>query len=301
MASGAILLSAKNGADAELDQLLTQSGDADRLSYRGAGTPDAVVGNTALHWASAKGHEACVSLLLAAGADVHARNNGDSTALHSAAISGHAACARILVGARADPNLADEYGDSPLKLAERAGLTDVVDAMLGGGRSPAAPTARTPAAPTSPLRSPDGQPAVATGRRRSADDHREMGNECFKAAEYDGTYAHYSAALALAAADGDGDAARERRAALYSNRSGALAALDRWEDAEADARAPVELRPRWFKGHSRLGAALESLGRLDEAVRTYALAAQLDGAADVTRDALPRCALDAQDKAKSAS
>jgi ankyrin repeat protein len=284
------LLAAKEGDKGELARLLKS--DPTLLGYRGAGTPDAVVGNTALHWASAKGHAECVDLLLASCADPHARNNGDSSPLHSAAISNHASCARALMRARADPNLADEYGDTPLKLAERANLSDVV-AVLRGGDVPAGAASTAAPAPAAGA-GVGAAPQSYAMPRRSADEHKESGNACFKAGQYDGAYAHYSAALALSdgAASESGSAetavAREYSATLLSNRSGALAALARWDEAEADARAAVALRQDWYKGHSRLGAALEGLGRLEEAIVAYESAAAMDGAGEATAQALKR-------------
>ena len=77
------LFAAKVGEAAQLQQLL--AAEPHLLAFAGAGTPDQVIGNTATHWAASKGHVAALEVLLRAGADVHARNNGDSTPLHCAA------------------------------------------------------------------------------------------------------------------------------------------------------------------------------------------------------------------------
>lgn len=283
----AFLAAAKAGDVDELRRQLRE--DAALLAYCGAGTPDSVSGNSALHWASANGHEPAVALLLEARADPSARNNGDSTPLHSAALKNRASCARALVRASADPLLADEYGDSPLKLAERAQNLEVVAAMREAslGASPqAAPPSRSASDTSSGVRVGATAPS-----RRSADEHKESGNACFKAGQYDGAYAHYSAAMALLPAEDEGSGqagAVEQRAALLSNRSGALAALERWDEAEADARAALERRPDWFKAHARLGAALEGRADLEGAVAAYEVAARLDGAGEVTSAALKR-------------
>ncbi|KAJ1625188.1 ankyrin repeat-containing domain protein [Pavlovales sp. CCMP2436] len=271
------LAAAKTGARDELAALLAE--DRELLHYCGAGTPDAVLGSSALHWASAKGHEACVKFLLSSRADPHLRNHGDSTPLSAAATNNHAGCARALMRAGADPLLKDEYGDSPLHLAERAQHVAVV-AVLREGAAPAGP-ARPPlrAAPT-PV------PAQSAGRR-SAYEHKESGNACFKDGAFDAAYAHYSAALALSQAD-QGASVDEARGTLLSNRSGALAGAARWQEAEEDAHAAVALRPEWFKGHSRLGAALEGLGELSRAIEAYGVAADLEGAGEVTAAALKR-------------
>eukprot|EP00964_Phaeocystis_antarctica_P084764 scaffold53452_cov42-Phaeocystis_antarctica.AAC.1 len=73
---------------------------------------------------------------------------------------------------------------------------------------------------------------------------------------------------AVAEAGAEAEAAVAVAAALRSNRSACFAALTRFEPALAEAQQACELRPRWAKGHSRVGAALHGLGRLEEAAGT---------------------------------
>ena len=73
------------------------------------------------------GHADVVELLLAAGADVHARNDN---ALGWAAGNGHARVAKILLAAGADVH-ADN--DLPLQWAARYGHADVVELLLAAG------------------------------------------------------------------------------------------------------------------------------------------------------------------------
>ena len=54
-------------------------------------------GNTALHYASGLGNKECVTLLLAHGADVNARNDWGYTALHNAAYKGHKEVVELLL------------------------------------------------------------------------------------------------------------------------------------------------------------------------------------------------------------
>ena len=150
------LFAAKVGEAAQLQQLL--AAEPHLLAFAGAGTPDQVIGNTATHWAASKGHVAALEVLLRAGADVHARNNGDSTPLHCAALSNQLDCAAVLLQHGADAALQDEFGDSPLSLAQRADGRDALVALLLGKRGSAA------AAPS---------PSAAECRQR--------GNEAFKA------------------------------------------------------------------------------------------------------------------------
>ena len=125
------LCAAKAGDAAQLQRQLAT--EPQMLAYNGAGTPDQVIGNTATHWAAFKGHAAALEVLLRAGADVHARNNGDSTPLHCAALSNQLDCASVLLGHGADAELQDEFGDSPLSLAQRANGRDALVALLQGG------------------------------------------------------------------------------------------------------------------------------------------------------------------------
>ena len=154
------LFAAKVGEAAQLQQLL--AAEPHLLAFAGAGTPDQVIGNTATHWAASKGHVAALEVLLRAGADVHARNNGDSTPLHCAALSNQLDCAGVLLQHGADAALQDEFGDSPLSLAQRADGRDALVALLLGKRGSAA------AAPSP-----------------SAAECRQWGNDAFKAERYE--------------------------------------------------------------------------------------------------------------------
>ena len=45
----------------------------------------------------------------------------------------------------------------------------------------------------------------------------------------------------------------------YSNRSAALAAVQRWDEALRDGRRAAQLKPGWAKGFMRIGAAYMGL------------------------------------------
>lgn len=63
---------------------------------------------------------------------------------------------------------------------------------------------------------------------------------------------------------------------LYSNRSAAYAKADKFAQALEDAEKTVSLKPDWAKGHSRKASALAYLGRLDESIKAYETALQLE-------------------------
>jgi stress-induced-phosphoprotein 1 len=100
----------------------------------------------------------------------------------------------------------------------------------------------------------------------STDALKTQGNQAFRQGRF---------ADAVRAFD-DAIAQEERNHTLYSNRSGALAALGKYEEALADADQVVALNPTWAKGHSRKGAALYGMGKYDESLQAYEAALRVD-------------------------
>lgn len=81
----------------------------------------------------------------------------------------------------------------------------------------------------------------------------------------------------------------EKRASchvLHSNRSAAHARLMEWDKALADAQECVRLNAGWARGHSRLAAALEGKGRLDEAIAAHEQVLALDADNAASRQAI---------------
>jgi len=91
---------------------------------------------------------------------------------------------------------------------------------------------------------------------------KEEGNTAFKAKQYDAAIQHYAKAI-------EADPNVEAAAAIYSNRAACYQALGQYDKAISDAENCTRLRPTWLKGPFRKGVALESQGKLDEAVRAF--------------------------------
>ncbi|XP_049843358.1 ankyrin repeat domain-containing protein 65-like isoform X2 [Schistocerca gregaria] len=75
--------------------------------------------STALHRAAESGHVEAVKCLLEAGAEVDARDCRQVTPLHLAAYEGNTPVVQLLLGASADPNARDLEGRTPLHEAAR--------------------------------------------------------------------------------------------------------------------------------------------------------------------------------------
>jgi ankyrin repeat protein len=104
-------------------------------------------GDTALHIAAAAYETEIARMLLAAGADVHARNRRGQEPLHAASVgnpgsprwnpSAQAATIILLIEAGADPNAMDKSGVSPLHKAIRTRCAEAVRTLLARGADPA--------------------------------------------------------------------------------------------------------------------------------------------------------------------
>jgi stress-induced-phosphoprotein 1 len=104
---------------------------------------------------------------------------------------------------------------------------------------------------------------------------KAKGNKAFADKKYEQAITFYSDAIDM----DDGNYT------LYSNRSGSYCALRKYRQAEADARKVIQLKSDWARGHTRLGAALEGLGKWDDAVKAYEQALTLDpGNANIQAD-----------------
>jgi uncharacterized protein len=94
-------------------------------------------GTTALHWAARWNDVEMTDLLIAAGANVKARNRFGSTPLVLACTNGNAAIIERLLKAGEDPNaVVSDTGDTALMLAARTGKPDAVKVLLQHGATP---------------------------------------------------------------------------------------------------------------------------------------------------------------------
>ena len=82
-----------------------------------------------LHSAAANRHLEVCRLLLAAGADVNARQGGGLTPLHAAAQNGNAEMVELFLSAQADPKATTDAGETPAATAEAAGHHDVAQRL----------------------------------------------------------------------------------------------------------------------------------------------------------------------------
>ena len=90
--------------------------------------------NTALHLAADAGRAAMVSLLIQATASLNVKNNAGNTPLHLSAEAGHVAVVSLLIQATASLNVKNNtYGDTPLHVAAFNGHAAIVDALIAAG------------------------------------------------------------------------------------------------------------------------------------------------------------------------
>jgi ankyrin repeat protein len=119
-------LAAFFGRTATVRLLLDRGAPVDRPSRNGMKV-------TPLHSAVAGHHAGIGALLLAAGADANARQQGGFVPLHAAAQNGDLPLVRALLDHGADRSVVNDDGRTPASLAEEKGHLEVV-ALLEGGQ-----------------------------------------------------------------------------------------------------------------------------------------------------------------------
>ena len=85
-------------------------------------------------WASQYGHHTIIPLLLEAGAQIDAQDNGGWTALIKASYNGKEAAVRELLKGNPNLDLKDSDGDTALDNARNENHQSIVDLLVNHGR-----------------------------------------------------------------------------------------------------------------------------------------------------------------------
>ncbi|XP_058463934.1 uncharacterized protein LOC131438132 [Malaya genurostris] len=99
----------------------------------------------------------------------------------------------------------------------------------------------------------------------SADELKEEGNQCVKAANFTEAILHYTHAIKLNPND----------PILFSNRSLAFLKMQQYYYANEDADKAIALNPTWAKGYYRRAEVHVAVGEYETALLSYAKALQL--------------------------
>ncbi|MFD3447640.1 ankyrin repeat domain-containing protein [Microbacteriaceae bacterium 4G12] len=119
---GVLHLAAYFGHTKMMEFLLSQGAPIDARS-----TND--MKNTPLHAATANKQQEAVALLLANGADVHAKQSGGWTALHEAALLGEVGIVQVLLSHGANASDKKDDGKTPLDIAVEKDHQHVVSVL----------------------------------------------------------------------------------------------------------------------------------------------------------------------------
>jgi len=91
-----------------------------------------VNGESAIAYASYKGHLTIVKTLLKAGADVNVSPKGQSLLMHIVR-NNDLLLAQVVIAAGADVNFTDDQGNTALKVAQEKGLSDLEMLLVQAG------------------------------------------------------------------------------------------------------------------------------------------------------------------------
>ncbi|KAL9933552.1 hypothetical protein V8E36_007728 [Tilletia maclaganii] len=191
----------------------------------------------------------------------------------------------------AGPGLAQIYGiflRTQSKLAGSAsaagaGSTPAAGTAAAPGPSAAAPaaaaaasTSAAAAAGPSSSASSAPTPSVSAADKAKAETLKAEGNKAMTAKDYGGAIAAYNEAIAL----------DPTNPVYFSNRAAAFSQVQQHDKAIEDASKAKELDPGFARAYSRLGHALFSAGRYQEAVEAYEGGLAIDPANSVMKNGL---------------
>ena len=292
-------------------QTLLRAGAHPDIPNHGGGRP--------LHAAAANGQTECARILiLQGGASTSLRNGLDELPRELALQSGHIDTANAIEAAARAAQLrsvmtadAHKFRGAAIRAAQAAlavsghdmrALTErddvfaaakqlvaslppllrksseLVAVPLAKPAASAVPPTATPATASTvlPCAEADEADASPTAGSKLADTAKARGNAAFASKEYGRATAAYTVALRF----------DRGNAVLLSNRSAALAALGKYEEALEDAERAIRAAPNWGKGHARRGAALIGLGQAGEAVKAYTAGLAVEPDAAYLREGL---------------
>ncbi len=86
---------------------------------------------TPLWWAASMGQKEAAEVLIAKGADVNIKDTEGSTALHVVTERGYAEIARLLIANGAQTDVKDKNGDTPLDIAVKTGNKEIASILQG--------------------------------------------------------------------------------------------------------------------------------------------------------------------------
>jgi small glutamine-rich tetratricopeptide repeat-containing protein alpha len=122
-----------------------------------------------------------------------------------------------------------------------------------------------------------GSSSLSEEEEAAAEAAKLEGNKFFSAGKHKQAIDSYSKAITIGG---------KNKHVYLTNRAASKQSLGDFSGALEDARSAVEIMPSWVKGHLRIGAALQAMGRSGEAEEAYSEALVLDPENQSAKDGL---------------